>query len=76
MLHIHAKDETLDQDGLYGYGAFELGLHTHIGKVPGRGDIDWSAFIGRLLGDEGAISIELQDATFERTTSSGDSDGY
>jgi hypothetical protein len=40
------------------------------------GDIDWSAFIGRLLGDEGAISIELQDATFERTTSSGDSDGY
>ena len=68
ILHIHAKDETLDQDGLYEYGAFDLGLHTHIGKVPGRGDIDWSAFIGRLhdVGYEGAISIELEDATFER----------
>lgn len=68
IFHVHAKDERIDREKLYLNGAFDLGKSWHVPSVPGLGDIDWGRFIGELYaaGYDDTVSVELEDATFER----------
>src|SRR5262245_4167831 len=39
LVHVHAKDERIDQTRLYEVGI--LGLGWHVPKLPGLGDVKW-----------------------------------
>lgn len=70
IFNVHAKDTEIRRDRLN-----ELGVLTNRGmtdehwwryRLPGLGEIDWSAFLRVLydIGYDGPISIEHEDATF------------
>ena len=67
--HVHAKDLTIDADGLYENGILSKGMGWQVPKMPGLGDVDWSVFFSELLkvGYEGSIIIEHEDRNFEET---------
>jgi len=69
MLHAHAKDLMIDQDGLYERGIMSAGMGWQIPRLPGLGDVDWSAFFSGLYraGYDGPIIIEHEDRDFEGT---------
>ena len=65
FVHVHAKDARIDADNLYRHGNLGLGWHTP--KLPGLGDVNWSAFFSALTdtGYQGAVCIEVEDRAFE-----------
>ncbi|MBI2805351.1 MAG: sugar phosphate isomerase/epimerase [Planctomycetes bacterium] len=65
FVHVHAKDTRLDRDSIYQHGVTGLGWHTP--KIPGLGDVNWSAFFSALTdtGYHGAVCIEVEDRAFE-----------
>ena len=65
FVHVHAKDTRIDADKLYQQGNQGLGWHTP--KLPGLGDVNWSAFFSALTdtGYQGAICIEVEDRAYE-----------
>ncbi|HLW65790.1 MAG TPA: sugar phosphate isomerase/epimerase [Gemmataceae bacterium] len=65
IVHVHAKDERIDQDELYEHGV--LGLGWHKPKLPGLGDVNWGAFFSALTdtGYNGPVCIEVEDRAFE-----------
>ena len=65
FVHVHAKDARIDTDALYQHGNMGLGWHTP--KLPGLGDVNWSAFFSALTdaGYQGAVCIEVEDRAFE-----------
>ncbi|MCA9896084.1 MAG: sugar phosphate isomerase/epimerase, partial [Anaerolineae bacterium] len=65
FVHVHAKDERIDSDLLYERGI--LGLGWHKPKLPGLGDVDWSAFFAALtdVGYRGPVCIEVEDRAYE-----------
>lgn len=65
FVHVHAKDERVDSDLLYQRGI--LGLGWHRPKLPGLGDVDWSAFFAALtdVGYRGPVCIEVEDRAYE-----------
>jgi len=65
IVHVHAKDTRIDADKLYDVGI--LGLGWHIAKLPGLGDVNWSAFFSALsdTGYRGAVCIEVEDRAYE-----------
>ena len=65
LVHVHLKDERVDEDLLYRRGI--LGLGWHYPKIPGLGDIDWVAFFRTLreIGWERPVGIEVEDREFE-----------
>jgi sugar phosphate isomerase/epimerase len=65
IVHVHAKDERIDHDKLYEHGI--LGLGWHAPKLPGLGDVDWSAFFSALTdtGYNGPVCIEVEDRAYE-----------
>jgi sugar phosphate isomerase/epimerase len=65
FVHVHAKDTRIDADQLYRHGILGLGWHTP--KLPGLGDVNWSAFFSALTdaGYQGAVCIEVEDRAFE-----------
>jgi sugar phosphate isomerase/epimerase len=65
IVHVHAKDERIDQDKLYEVGGNGLGWHT--AKLPGLGDVNWNAFFSALTdtGYHGAVCIEVEDRAYE-----------
>lgn len=65
FVHVHAKDTRIDVDGIYQHGVMGLGWHTP--KLPGLGDVDWSAFFSALTdaGYQGAVCIEVEDRAYE-----------
>jgi sugar phosphate isomerase/epimerase len=65
FVHVHAKDARIDADALYQRG--NLGLAWHTPKLPGLGDVNWSAFFSALTdtGYRGAVCIEVEDRAFE-----------
>ncbi len=67
IFHFHAKDTRIDADALYSVGSQGLGWHTP--KVPGLGDVNWSALFSALTdaGYDGAVCIEVEDRAFERS---------
>jgi len=74
IFHAHAKDTELLPEGSYRYGRVWKQLQADPWKsgwwryrMPGRGQIDWGAFIAtlRAAGYDGALSIEHEDPDFE-----------
>lgn len=67
ILHVHAKDMTVDRDGLFEQGVMSLGIGWQIPKLPGMGDIHWDRFISALyaIGYDGVVSVEHEDRKFE-----------
>ena len=65
FVHVHAKDARIDTDNLYKHGNMGLGWHTP--KLPGLGDVNWSAFFSALTdtGYQGAVCIEVEDRAYE-----------
>jgi sugar phosphate isomerase/epimerase len=65
FVHVHIKDEKVDDDLLYERGI--LGLKWHDPKIPGLGDIDWKEFCDalELVGYKGFVCIEVEDRAFE-----------
>jgi len=68
---VHAKDTEILEDGLYEYGILGRGMGGLQGqasgwwryRLPGYGQINWSAFFSALaeIGYDGAICIEHED---------------
>jgi sugar phosphate isomerase/epimerase len=67
MVHVHAKDLMIDQDGLYENGIMSLGMGWQVPRMPGLGDIDWSEIFSGLYraGYDGPVIIEHEDRVFE-----------
>lgn len=65
FVHVHAKDTRIDADKIYQHGNMGLGWHTP--KLPGLGDVNWSAFFSALTdtGYQGAVCIEVEDRAYE-----------
>ncbi len=69
ILHVQAKDLMIDREGLYEWGAFSLGIGWQVPRLPGLGDVDWSALFAALwrAGYDGDVIIEHEDRGFEQT---------
>ena len=67
IFHVHAKDLHIDREGLYQNGVLSQGMGWQVPRLPGRGDMDWSKFIGALsaAGYDYVISIEHEDREYE-----------
>jgi sugar phosphate isomerase/epimerase len=67
IFHVHAKDLHIDHEGLYQNGVLSQGMSWQVPRLPGRGDVDWSKFIGALAsaGYDYVISIEHEDREYE-----------
>lgn len=65
IVHAHAKDTRIDRAKLDDVGNLSLGWHTP--KIPGLGDVDWSAFFAALTdtGYNGPVCIEVEDRAYE-----------
>jgi sugar phosphate isomerase/epimerase len=65
--HVHAKDLMIDRDGLYERGIMSEGIGWQIPRMPGLGEVDWSAFFSGLYraGYDGPVIIEHEDRQFE-----------
>ena len=67
IFHVHAKDLHIDREGLYQNGVLSQGMGWQVPRLPGRGDMDWSRFIGALsaAGYDYVVSIEHEDREYE-----------
>jgi sugar phosphate isomerase/epimerase len=67
IVHVHAKDTRIDPDRLYEHGILGLGWHT--AKLPGLGQVDWSALFAALsdAGYTGPVCVEVEDRAYERS---------
>lgn len=67
--HIHLKDVKLYQDQLDRVGILATPLEYHSPKIPGLGDVRWSAFFSALtsVGYKGPCCIEVEDRAYEET---------
>lgn len=67
IYHFHAKDTRINSDAVYLLGILGLGWHTP--KLPGLGDVNWSAVFSALtdVGYQGAVCIEVEDRAYEAT---------
>jgi sugar phosphate isomerase/epimerase len=65
FVHVHAKDVRIDTENLYQRGI--TGLKWSVPKLPGLGNVDWSAFYAALTesGYKGAVCIEVEDRAYE-----------
>jgi sugar phosphate isomerase/epimerase len=69
ILHVQAKDMTIDRDGLYERGTLSSGMGWQIPRLPGLGDVNWARFHADLYraGYDGDVIIEHEDRGFETT---------
>jgi sugar phosphate isomerase/epimerase len=69
MFHVHAKDLMIDREGLYERGIMSAGMGWQIPRMPGLGEVDWSATFSGLYraGYDGPVIIEHEDRRFEGT---------
>jgi sugar phosphate isomerase/epimerase len=67
FVHVHAKDEKIDEDALYERGNLMLKWHTP--KLPGLGSVEWGKFFSALsdANYKGAVCIEVEDRAYEET---------
>lgn len=67
LFHCHAKDVKVDYDRLDDVGTMANPLEYHDPRIPGRGDIDWKAYVQALkeCGFDGALCIEVEDSDYE-----------
>ena len=69
IIHCHAKDAYVDRDRLNEVGILATPLEYHTPKLPGRGDLDWAAFLDALreIGYDGAVCVEVEDREYEES---------
>ncbi len=69
ILHVQAKDMQIDREGLYERGILSAGIGWQVPRLPGLGDVDWSAFFAALyrVGYDGDVIVEHEDRDFEQT---------
>ena len=69
LFHVHAKDVCLDRQQLNDVGILAEPLKYHTPKLPGLGDVDWSAFVSVLkeVGYQGYVCVEVEDRDYEET---------
>lgn len=69
IFHVHAKDMWLDREMLYQDGVLGAGFNWAIPKLPGLGEVRWSALISALyqIGYDYVVSVEHEDRAFEKT---------
>jgi sugar phosphate isomerase/epimerase len=67
IVHVHAKDMEVRQDGLYRHGVMSLGMGWQVPRLPGLGEVHWDRFVAALyaIGYDSYISIEHEDRAFE-----------
>ena len=67
LFHIHFKDIKLYKDKMAECGIMAYPLDYMSPKIPGLGDVDWSAFISALndIRYDGYAVIEVEDKAFE-----------
>ena len=67
LFHIHFKDIKLYPERLAECGVLAYPLDYMSPKIPGLGDVDWSAFISALndVRYDGCAVIEVEDKAFE-----------
>jgi sugar phosphate isomerase/epimerase len=64
---VHAKDARVDRERLNEVGILAAPLEYHTPKLPGLGEVDWSAFFAALTdaGYTGPVCIEVEDRAYE-----------
>jgi len=69
LMQVHFKDVKLFPDKLRECGTMAYPLDYMAPKLPGLGDIDWSAFVSALtdIGYDACACIEVEDRSFEDT---------
>jgi sugar phosphate isomerase/epimerase len=67
LVHVHAKDARVDRDRLNEVGILATPLEYHTPKLPGLGQVDWSAFFAALtdVGYDGPVCVEVEDRAYE-----------
>lgn len=67
ITHVHAKDLSIDREGLYENGILSAGMGWQVPRMPGLGDVDWPGFFAGLFaaGYDGPVIIEHEDRCFE-----------
>jgi sugar phosphate isomerase/epimerase len=66
LFHFHAKDARLDRDRLNEVGLLAFPAQFHTPKLPGLGDVDWSALFSVLTEVyDGPVCIEVEDRAYE-----------
>jgi sugar phosphate isomerase/epimerase len=67
LVHVHAKDARVDRDRLNDVGILATPLEYHTPKLPGLGEVDWSAFFAALTdaGYDGPVCVEVEDRAYE-----------
>ena len=67
FVHVHLKDVKLHRDRLDRVGIMATPLEYHSPRIPGRGEIDWSAFFEALRSSNfsGDCCLEVEDKDFE-----------
>lgn len=66
LFHFHAKDARLDRDRLNEVGLLAYPLQYHTPKLPGLGDVNWSALFSVLTEVyDGPVCIEVEDRAYE-----------
>jgi sugar phosphate isomerase/epimerase len=69
IFHVHAKDARIDRDKLDECGILATPLEFHEPKLPGLGEVNWSAFFAALTGIRyrGPVCIEVEDRAYEHS---------
>lgn len=67
IFHVHAKDVRVDYQRLNDVGILATPLEYHRPKLPGLGDVPWSAFFSALydIAYQGPVCIEVEDRAYE-----------
>lgn len=67
IFHVHAKDARINRRKLNEVGILAHPLEYHDPRLPGLGEIDWSAFFAALLETRShvAVAIEVEDRAYE-----------
>ena len=66
LFHFHAKDARIDRDRLNDVGLLAYPLEYHTPKLPGLGEVNWSALFSVLTEVyDGPVCIEVEDRAYE-----------
>lgn len=67
IFHVHFKDIKVFEDKLKDVGVMATPLQYMTPKIPGLGDVNWSAYVSALtdIGYDGPACLEIEDKAFE-----------
>jgi sugar phosphate isomerase/epimerase len=67
IFHVHAKDARVNREKLNEVGILAYPHEYHDPRLPGLGDVDWSAFFAALTENcpDVSVAIEMEDRAYE-----------